>query len=89
MKKIKLAKSQTNGRVGVYISNDAKSGALVELLCQTDFASRTAEFKEAANFCAKLLLEKEDVSALDLVIGELKTQIKEEVTLGRYEVFYM
>ncbi len=32
----------------VYIHHDAKSGALIELNCETDFVARNDEFKQLA-----------------------------------------
>src|SRR3984957_8783419 len=36
------------GRVEVYIHHDGKSGALVEVNCETDFVARNDEFRQLA-----------------------------------------
>ncbi|HEX8199094.1 MAG TPA: elongation factor Ts [Isosphaeraceae bacterium] len=36
------------GRVEVYIHHDAKSGALIEVNCETDFVARNDEFRQLA-----------------------------------------
>lgn len=36
------------GAIGVYIHHDGKRGAMVKLLCETDFVARTDEFKNLA-----------------------------------------
>src|ERR1700760_1364239 len=36
------------GRVEVYIHHDGKSGALVEVNCETDFVARNEEFRQLA-----------------------------------------
>ena len=49
---IKAAKKEDRetkqGVVGSYIHHDFKRGALVKLLCETDFVARTDEFKNLA-----------------------------------------
>ena len=49
MKAEKKADRETKeGVIGVYIHHDGKSGALVELTCETDFVARTDDFKTLA-----------------------------------------
>ena len=45
----KSARSTTAGLVEPYIHTDGKSGALVEVLCETDFVARNPVFKELAH----------------------------------------
>jgi elongation factor Ts len=76
-----------HGVVGSYITDDQKRGAMVELLCYTDFAARTEEFKEAARLLAQGLVVKANNDCLDMIIESVSTRLKEPVRLHRYEVF--
>lgn len=64
------------GVVGYYLHHNNQLGAMVELLCQTDFTARNPEFRELANKIAMHItsanpkyLRREDVPA-DLVTAE-------------------
>src|SRR5260370_7142844 len=46
---LRAGRAAKAGRVEVYIHHDAKSGAMIELNCETDFVARNAEFKQLAN----------------------------------------
>jgi len=52
--------------VGAYLAPDAKSGAMVEVNCETDFVSRNEDFIAFARKLAQLVAEKNpaDVAAL-------------------------
>ncbi len=54
------------GVVGAYLSPDAKSGALVELNCETDFVAKNDDFVAYAQVLAELVATKNpgDVAAL-------------------------
>jgi elongation factor Ts len=45
---LRAGRAAKAGRVEVYIHHDAKSGALIELNCETDFVARNDEFKQLA-----------------------------------------
>ena len=45
----KSARSTAAGLVEPYIHSDGRSGALVELMCETDFVARNPVFKELAH----------------------------------------
>jgi elongation factor Ts len=58
------------GRIEVYIHHDAKSGAMIEINCETDFVARNDEFKQLAKDLAlhvmaanPLYARREDVPA--------------------------
>ncbi len=55
-----------DGIVGAYLAADAKSGAMVEVNCETDFVSRNEDFIGYARKLAQLVAEKNpaDVAAL-------------------------
>jgi elongation factor Ts len=45
---LRAGRAAKAGRIDVYIHHDAKSGALIELNCETDFVARNEEFKQLA-----------------------------------------
>jgi elongation factor Ts len=74
---LRAGRAAKAGRVEVYIHHDAKSGALVELNCETDFVARNEEFKQLAKDLAlhvmatnPLFVRREDVP--EDVIAEQK-----------------
>jgi elongation factor Ts len=54
------------GVVGAFVAADGKTGAMVELNCETDFVARNADFVAFARKLAQLVAEKQpvDVAAL-------------------------
>ncbi|HEX7272920.1 MAG TPA: translation elongation factor Ts [Casimicrobiaceae bacterium] len=54
------------GVIGAFVSADGRSGAMVELNCETDFVARSADFVGFARALARLVVEKQpaDVQAL-------------------------
>ena len=54
------------GIVAIYISDDAKTGAILELTSETDFVAKNLEFQQMAKDAARLVAEKApaDVAAL-------------------------
>ena len=54
------------GIVAVYISDDAKTGAILELNSETDFVAKNPEFQQMAKDAVRLVAEKApaDVAAL-------------------------
>jgi elongation factor Ts len=66
------------GVVGAYLAADAKSGAMVEVNCETDFVARNDDFVALAKRLAQLVAEKNPVdvaalSALPLDAGTVET----------------
>ena len=64
------------GAIGVYVSADAKTGALVEVNCETDFVAKDASFAAFAKSIAELAATKgiSDVTALsNAALGSGKT----------------
>ncbi len=71
------------GRVEVYIHHDGKSGALVEVNCETDFVARNDEFRQLAKDLAlhvvaanPVAVRREEVSA-DLVEEQRRIFLKQ------------
>jgi len=74
---LRAGRAAKAGRVEVYIHHDAKSGAMIELNCETDFVARNHEFKQLAKDLAlhvmaanPLFVRREDVP--EEVISEQK-----------------
>ena len=83
------------GRIESYIHSDNvvpnKGGCLVEVRCQTDFASKTDEFTAFAREVAKLMYAYGARNWTELVEhrpdletnrGELEQQLKEAIRIG-------
>jgi len=83
------------GVIGAYIHNNGRIGVLIELFCQTDFASRTSEFKELAHDLAmqvaamgkKDLLKQKYIKNLEVsvsaVIQAKAEKLGEGIKIGR------
>jgi len=87
------------GLVGLYVSDDGKQGALVEINCETDFVAKNDDFINFVSQVAQLIAEKNpaDVAALsELPFGEgtvestrsaLVGKIGENIAVRRFERF--
>jgi len=87
------------GLVGLYVSDDGKQGALVEINCETDFVAKNDDFINFVSQIAQLIAEKNpaDVATLsDLSFGEgtvestrsaLVGKIGENIAVRRFERF--
>jgi elongation factor Ts len=87
------------GVVGAYLAPDAKSGAMVEVNCETDFVARNEDFVALAKRLAQLVAEKNPadvaaLSALPLDAGTVETarvalvqKIGENLSIRRYARF--
>lgn len=92
------------GIVDAYIHSNGKIGALVELLCETDFVARNSSFKELAHdlamqaaamgptdestFLEQPFIKDQNKSVRDL-IGEAAGKFGENIKLGRFIRFEM
>ncbi|NQV89848.1 translation elongation factor Ts [Candidatus Uhrbacteria bacterium] len=84
VKAAKKSSRETNeGRVHAYIHSNGKLGAMVEILCETDFVARNEAFIDFCNDVAMhisatepLYLKREDVP-MDLVEKEMEIFTKE------------
>ena len=87
------------GIVAVYLSEDAKTGAIVEVNSETDFVAKNPEFVQMAKDAARLVAENNpaDVAALstlklgDKTLEEVRTalvgKIGENMTFRRFQRF--
>ena len=62
----KAARIAAEGIVASFVSEDAKTGVIVEMNCETDFVAKTDDFKALVADIAKLVAEKKpaDVDTL-------------------------
>jgi len=95
----KADRETKQGTLGVYVHHDGMRGAIVQLLCETDFVARTDEFKHLARELAMQITSmnpenKEDflkqayIRDAKMTISELIKQVSaktgENVQLGDY-----
>jgi elongation factor Ts len=85
------------GVIGAWLSADAKTGALVELNCETDFVARNEDFTAFAKSLAETAATRnpkdvEELSSLDLLGGKIESRrqslvqkIGENITIRRLQ----
>jgi elongation factor Ts len=86
----------SEGEVRAYVASDAKSGVLVEVNIQTDFAARNEKFKSFVGDCVKVAATAKEGAKLDdlpypgtsktvgEVMNELIAQIGEKISIRRF-----
>ena len=91
---VKRAGRETGaGLVDSYLHSNGKIGAMVELLCETDFVARNPAFRELAHDLAmqvaamRPLYLSLDVAPSDVWNAE-KSQVEEEVIDGKLKAFF-
>ncbi|MBU3935082.1 elongation factor Ts [Patescibacteria group bacterium] len=100
--KARNARETKQGRVATYTHNTGKIGAMVELLCETDFVARNESFmalasdlclqmaaigaKNAKEFLAQDFI-KDGTRKVGDLIDELNVKFGEKIVLGRFERF--
>lgn len=67
------------GIVAVYISDDAKTGAILELNSETDFVAKNPEFQQMAKDAARLVAEKAPADVVALLELDLNGKSLEQV----------
>lgn len=78
------------GRIGVAVSDDGTSAAIVELKAETDFTAKNEQFVEATGKIAELALgadpgSSEPTDEMKAIVDELRIATGENVSLGRIE----
>ena len=101
---LRAGRAAKAGRVEVYIHHDAKSGALIELNCETDFVARNDEFKQLAKDLALHIMaanpqyvRREDVPA-DAIdeqkriymsqVSEKPVNMQEKIAEGKFNAWF-
>ncbi|MBE6113407.1 MAG: translation elongation factor Ts, partial [Peptococcaceae bacterium] len=95
----KAGRIAAEGLVGSYISEDAKTGVIVEINCETDFVAKTDEFKELVNGIAAHVAATKPADNDALLASELNGQtvadlitakvakIGENISLRRFALY--
>lgn len=60
------------GAIGTYVSPDAKTGALVELNCETDFVAKNDDFLSFAQFIAQTAATRNPKDISQLAAGQIE-----------------
>lgn len=94
----KSSRIAAEGLIGIYVSEDKKKGAVVEVNAETDFVSKNESFKEFVETLAKLIVEEDAKNVEDLknkkydeneTVGEKLTNliatIGENMNIRRFE----
>jgi elongation factor Ts len=101
---LRAGRAAKAGRIEVYIHFDAKSGALVELNCETDFVARNDEFKQLAKDLALHIVasnpayvKREDVPEATVAeqmrifksqVADKPQSIQEKIAQGKLDAWY-
>ncbi len=92
----KAGRATSEGRIAAAVSADGKTGALVEVACETDFVAKTDEFVAFSDALAALVCEKEPaddaaLAAMETPEGPVSERLKamigklgENMGLGRF-----
>lgn len=98
----KSARQVKEGVVDAYIHSTRKLGALVEILCETDFVARNSEFQKLAHELAMQiaatkpgntedLLSQQFIKDQDITIKDLINQyiakLGENIQVGSFQIF--
>jgi len=80
------ARTAVEGVVAVYVAPDARTGAIVEVNCETDFVAKTGDFREFAASLAELVTRRSpaDLAALNaLPLGGATVDEARKALFGR------
>ncbi|MCX8514765.1 MAG: translation elongation factor Ts [Burkholderiales bacterium] len=93
-------RTAAEGMVAVYVTNDCKQGALVEVNCETDFVAKDTNFVDFANSVARAIVDNkitslEQLSNVTLSSGktvedsrkDLIAKLGENISIRRFELF--
>jgi elongation factor Ts len=73
------------GVIGSFLSADAKTGALVELNCETDFVARNDDFLAFAKSLAEIAAQRDPGAAEEDQRQKLVQKIGENITIRRFK----
>lgn len=80
------ARVAAEGIVGVYISADAKLGAIIEVNSETDFVAKNDDFIKLTKDCAELVVSKNPADVADLSalpMGEGTVELTRSALVGK------
>ena len=100
----KAHRELNSGTVATYIHNGGKVGAMIELLCETDFVAKNEEFQKLAydiamqvaatspTFLSKEEIKEEDkIKAMEVFQKEVEgkpEEMKEKILAGKLEAYF-
>jgi elongation factor Ts len=100
----KSSRQVKEGVVDAYIHSTKKLGALVEVLCETDFVARNVEFQKLAHelsmhiaasrpetvddLLAQPFIKDQEISVKEL-INQYIAKLGENIQVGRFEIFQL
>lgn len=100
----KSSREVKEGVIDAYIHATKKLGALVEVLCETDFVARNVEFQKLAHELAMQVaatkpgavsdllsqpfIKDQDITVQDL-INQYIAKLGENIQIGRFEIFQL
>ncbi|MBI4158583.1 MAG: translation elongation factor Ts [Candidatus Yanofskybacteria bacterium] len=100
----KSSREVKEGVVDAYIHATKKLGALIEVLCETDFVARNTEFQKLAHelsmqvaatkpetvedFLSQPFIKDQDITVKDL-INQYIAKLGENIQVGRFEIFQL
>src|SRR5437868_921531 len=73
------------GVIGAWLAADAKSGALVEVNCETDFVARNDDFLAFAKSIAEVVATRDPGAGEEDKRQKLVQKIGENITIRRYK----
>ena len=79
----KAGRIAAEGLVGACVSEDAKTGVIVEINCETDFVAKTDEFKELVNGIAAHIAATKPADNDALLASELEGQTVAELITAK------
>ena len=98
----KSSRQVKEGMVDAYIHSTKKLGVLVEVLCETDFVARNAEFQKLTHdlamhvaaakpgtvedFLSQQFIKDQDITVKEL-INQYIAKLGENIQIGRFEIF--
>jgi elongation factor Ts len=79
------ARVAAEGVIGSYVSEDGKTGTLVELNCETDFVAKNDDFVAFAKTLAQVLAAREPGAAEEDQRQKLVQKLGENITIRRFK----
>lgn len=88
----KAGRVAAEGAAGTYVSDDGKTGALIEVNCETDFVAKNEKFQAFVKDCAAYVATADDADVKETLDGKAKEMIAtigENIVVRRFEKYEM
>lgn len=98
----KSSREVKEGIIGTYLHSNKRVGSMVEVMCETDFVAKNADFQELAHDLAMHLVAmkpadeaeflaqpfvKDPSITIEALIHQYVAKLGENIKLGRFQVF--